>query len=53
MSIQINQWLSMEEPESVLLEQFEETRQILAGIQRRNKAAVKRNNARNDAVSSR
>ena len=46
MSIKINQWLAMEQPEETLRAEFEETLQILAGINRRNAAAVRRNRAR-------
>jgi len=46
MSIQISQWLAMEQTDTELADQFEETRRILAGIIRRNAAATRRNRAR-------
>jgi hypothetical protein len=46
MSIQITQWLAMEQTETELGDQLDQTRRILAGINRRNAAAVRRNRAR-------
>ena len=46
MSIQITQWLAMEQTDTELADQFDETRRILAGINRRHAAAARRNRAR-------
>ena len=46
MSIQISQWLAMEQTDTELADQFDQTRRILAGINRRNAAAARRNGAR-------